>query len=47
MRWEGQMTCMEKKGKAHTFWYENVKERDHQEDLDVDVNTMLEYMLKK
>jgi hypothetical protein len=46
MRWEGQVACMEKE-KAYKFWQENVKERERQENLDVDGKKMLEWILKK
>jgi hypothetical protein len=45
MRWAG-MQCACERRELHTkFWWENLKERDHWEYLDVDRNIILQEVL--
>ena len=42
------MTCMEDKiKKIHGFWWGNLKERDHLEDLGMDEMVILKWILMK
>jgi hypothetical protein len=46
MRWDGHVACMGKK--LHTkFWLENLRERNHSKDLDVDEKIILQWILEK
>jgi len=46
MKWVGHVGSMGR-GEVHTgFWRGNLKERDHLEDLSVDWNIILKWVLK-
>jgi len=47
MRWAGNVAGMGR-GEVHTgFWWENLKERDHLEDLGVDRKITLRWTFRK
>jgi hypothetical protein len=45
MRWVGYIAHIG--DMRHTFWLENLKGRDHSEDLGIDRKIILEWILKK
>jgi len=47
MRWAGHVAC-KGRGEVHTgFWWGNLKERDHLEDLDVNGKMLLRRIFRK
>jgi hypothetical protein len=47
MRWAGHVARMDKRGMHVGFWWENQKERDHWEDLDLHGKIKLKWILEK
>jgi hypothetical protein len=47
MRWVEDITCKKEIGNSYNTWSENLKERDHAEDLGVNVRTVSEWILGK
>jgi hypothetical protein len=47
MRWAGYVAYMERGGMHSGVWWENLKERDHQEDLNVSGRIILKWILEK
>lgn len=46
-RWVGHVACIQEKRNHSKFSRENLKERNHMEDLDVDVKIQLKWILKE
>jgi len=47
MKWVGHVACIEI-GEVHTeFWWRDLKERHHVEDLGIDEKMILKWILKK
>jgi hypothetical protein len=47
MRWPGHVACMGEKGGVYRVWWENLRERDHLEDPDVDGRIILSCIFRK
>jgi uncharacterized protein YjcR len=47
MRWEGMGHACRKRKIHIECWSDSMKERDHLEDLGIDVRTILKWVLKK
>jgi hypothetical protein len=47
MKWAGHAARVGKRGLLIGFWWENQKERDHWEDLDVGERIILECILER
>jgi hypothetical protein len=47
MKWAGHVARMGEERKAHKFWWESPKERDHSEDQGVDGRMRSEWILGK
>jgi hypothetical protein len=45
MKWVGHVTCLVDTGNAYRFWLEELKGRDHLEDLGMDGSIILEWIL--
>jgi hypothetical protein len=46
MRWEGRVTCTREMIMYMKFWSENLKGRDHSEDVGVDGRIILEWIIE-
>jgi hypothetical protein len=47
MKWAGHVACIEGIRNSYAFWLENMKERNHSENLGIDGKIILEYILGK
>jgi hypothetical protein len=46
MRWAGYVACMNDKNCTKKLWPENLKRKDHLEDLDMDRKIFLKFVLR-
>jgi hypothetical protein len=46
-RWEGYVSCMERRGMHTRFWWERQKEREYYKDLGIDGRTILKWISDK
>jgi hypothetical protein len=47
LRWEGHVACIEDMRKAYKILLDNLKGRDHLEDIGMDAKMILEWIIKR